>query len=90
MKFPSAHYDRITGKTRSKADAAPMTFGRLPVGQVFDFVSGTPADSFFLRCVKLSARKYGIAGDVARPDCERITYRIGSIHAKVYHVGPQP
>lgn len=64
------------------------TFGQLPIGQVFDFISGTPSDSFYARCVKLSARKYGIANDPIRPDAMRTTYTVGSIHAKVYHVGP--
>jgi len=63
-------------------------FRELPVGQVFDFISGTMYDSFWARCVKISARKYAVVGEVDRPDCKRIEYRVGSINAEVYHVGP--
>lgn len=56
-----------------------QTFQSLPVGQVFDWISGTSADSFYLRCVKLSARKYGVVGEKDRPDQKRTVYRVGSV-----------
>jgi len=56
-----------------------MTFQKLSIGQTFDFISGTPYDSFHDRCVKISARKY-------RSLSTGIEYRIGSSGAEVYHV----
>ena len=56
-----------------------MTFKELSIGQSFDFIAGNRFDSFFKRCIKTSARSY--------TDDSGIRHRIGSISAKVYHVG---
>jgi hypothetical protein len=55
-----------------------MTFKELAIGQTFDWISGN-MDSFFNRCTKVSARKYTDGIHV---------YRVGTIHAEVYHVAP--
>ncbi len=71
--------------TQMKSDIT--LFRDLPIGQVFDWISGTSADSFFARCVKISHRRYRKVGDFDRADQKAIVYSVGSINAKVYHVG---
>ena len=53
-----------------------MTFKELKVGQWFDFITPT-GTSFYGRCRKLSTRRYESDGHI---------YRVGTIHAEVYHV----
>jgi hypothetical protein len=57
-----------------------MKFRDLQVGSTFDWISPNHSfNSFFLRCKKLSARKYN--------DSTGQDHRVGSINAEVYHVG---
>lgn len=53
------------------------TFADLAIGDTFDFVSGH-MDSFFGACKKTDSHHYTDG---------RFVYRIGSVLARVYHVG---
>jgi hypothetical protein len=56
-----------------------MKFRDLQVGDTFDFVSpNTSFNSFYLRCTKVSARRYR--------DEDGHFHQVGSINAVVYHV----
>jgi hypothetical protein len=57
------------------------TFGSLRIGETFDFIdpSATGYNSFFRTVVKTSPRGY--------MDEDGNKYRVGSISAKVFHVG---
>jgi hypothetical protein len=57
-----------------------MTFQQLPIGASFDFINDEKPmfNSFYLRCTKVSARKY--------QDQTGVIHRVGSIAASVYHV----
>lgn len=59
-----------------------VTFKQLPIGEEFDFISGTHNDTFFERCKKVSARKYSYP----RQGKDAVA-TIGSVYARVYHVG---
>jgi hypothetical protein len=60
---------------------APRVFADVKIGQTFDFISPDRLmNSFFDECVKVSARKY-------RSLATGREIRVGSIRAKVYHVG---
>jgi hypothetical protein len=56
-----------------------MQFRDLSIGTRFDFIDdANPSwNSFYERCLKISARKYRAAG---------VNHTVGSINAKVYHV----
>ena len=60
-------------------------FRDLSIGQEFDFIDDENPmyNSFYTRCVKTSARKY----ENADGSVNVISYTVGSINAKVYHVG---
>jgi hypothetical protein len=59
------------------------TFKELAIGDTFDFISpNRTLNSYFRRCVKLSARTY----TPVEGEDEPTALRIGSIHAQVYHV----
>lgn len=55
-------------------------FKDLPVGSSFDFIDDRAVgyNSFFLRCRKLSARKY--------QDSSGTVHRVGSVQCNVFHV----
>jgi hypothetical protein len=54
-------------------------FRELKIGDAFDFVSpDSRLNSFYLRCRKMSARKYTAE--------DGFTYLVGSVDAKVYNV----
>lgn len=53
-----------------------MQFRHLIVGDKFDWIG--PQPTFFLRCEKISTRKYC--------DEKGTEHRVGSINAEVYHV----
>jgi len=55
------------------------TFTEIPIGTRFDFISGTSFDSFFHACMKTGPRTYvdSIGGK----------HKVGSMSAKVYHIG---
>jgi len=64
----------------------PKTFGQLKLGQSFDFIAPIEPgklniNSFYLRCVKMSARTY--------MDEKGTRHAIGSLSAKVYNVLPE-
>lgn len=59
-------------------------FRDLNIGQTFDWIDDDRRNeaSFFMPCVKISARKYRTT------DGEPVMhYTVGSINAKVHHVG---
>jgi hypothetical protein len=58
------------------------TFSDLAIGDTFDFInmSQPTMNSFYRRCVKISARRYQ---HIEEP---KTVYNIGSIPARVYHV----
>ena len=64
-----------------------MRFEDLAIGQRFDWISDERSaftrNSYFKRCVKTSARKYESVD--GQDKCQ-----VGSIKARVYHVGPTP
>lgn len=53
------------------------TFRNLRIGQSFDFIGPNRSNSFFLRCVKISTRKYR--------DEDGVEHRIGTINCEVFH-----
>ena len=57
-----------------------MKFRDLSIGDTFDFVNDSRPifNSFFLRCKKVSTRRY--------EDSEGYIHRVGSINAMVHHV----
>jgi hypothetical protein len=55
-----------------------MTFKQLRIGQTFDFAGGDFI-SFWLRCTKISARKY--------QDARGTAHTIGSTSCPVWNVG---
>ena len=57
-------------------------FRQLAIGDTFDFVnmSQPMMNSFYRRCIKISARKYQAIED------PKDVYTVGSISARVYHV----
>jgi hypothetical protein len=60
------------------------TFKDLEIGQTFDFVdpdAGT-RNSFYARCVKLTARTYREINTSTG-----FVHRIGTVKARVFHVG---
>ena len=60
-------------------------FRDIAVGDTFDFISpDSSMNSFYARCVKLSARTYTSIEGEAEP----LPIMVGSINAKVYHVEP--
>ena len=62
-----------------------MLFKNLECGQEFDFISPNVGyNSFFHRCIKVSARKYKTVDGAAMHGFD--SYRVGSINVEVYHV----
>ena len=61
-----------------------MTFRELSVGDTFDFINddNRMMNSFYARCVKLSARTYTVVEGEGEPR----HMRVGSINTTVYHV----
>ena len=60
-----------------------MKFRDLGIGQGFDWVDDdNPANSFYLRCFKISPRRYR--------DAKGIVHTVGTINAQVFHVGKVP
>ena len=61
-------------------------FRDLSIGQEFDFIDDENPmyNSFYTRCVKTGARKYESAEGAG----VGVSYTVGSINAKVYHVTP--
>jgi hypothetical protein len=58
-----------------------MRFADLAIGQEFDWVDDTRHfNSFFLRCRKVSTRKY--------VDSQGYTHEVGTVNASVFHVSP--
>lgn len=55
------------------------TFKEIHIGTRFDFISGTSFDSFFHACMKTGPRSY--VDSIGR------SYKVGSVSAKVYHIG---
>jgi len=55
------------------------TFKEIPIGTRFDFISGTSFDSFFHSCMKTGPRSY--VDSIGR------NHKVGSVSAKVYHIG---
>lgn len=55
-----------------------MKFRELKIGQSFDFIAPDRPNSFFLRCTRISARKY--------KDERGEVHMVGTINARVYHV----
>lgn len=61
-----------------------MKFRELEVGDTFDWIGpNRQFNSFFDRCVKVSARGYMVAGEDSN---ERSAMRVGTIDAEVFHV----
>ena len=61
-----------------------MRFRDLKVGDTFDFVSpDRMVNSFYARCVKLSARTYTQVEGENKPT----PMRVGTINVNVYHIG---
>lgn len=57
-----------------------VRFWELKKGETFDFIEPySHQNTFFLRCEKISPRKYR--------DEKGVEHRVGTIYAKVYHVG---
>ena len=60
-----------------------MKFRDLGIEQGFDWVDDdNPANSFYLRCFKISPRRYR--------DAKGIVHTVGTINAQVFHVGKVP
>ena len=59
-------------------------FRDVKIGQAFDFINDAEPQltSFWHRCIKTGARTY--------ENLTGVKYRIGSVNAKVYHVGEGP
>ncbi len=71
----------MPNRRSSKRNLNCVTFGSLCIGDTFDFIDekNPTHNSFYARCIKTSTRKYeGI--DTGNK------YRVGSVHACVYHV----
>jgi len=61
-----------------------MKFRDLHIGDTFDFVSNNRMfNSFFDRCIKVSARKYK---SIDNPRNAEFTYTVGTINCSVFHV----
>jgi hypothetical protein len=69
-------------KEQKMGQAKPVVFGDLSVGHTFDWIDpdNRAHNSFFARCIKISARKY------AEVACRDKVYSVGTIKAKVFHV----
>jgi hypothetical protein len=63
-------------------------FRDLKVGDTFDFIDDENRmyNSFYDRCVKLSAMTYKSIEPETRPERYTGTYQVGSIKAQVFHV----
>lgn len=61
----------------------PTRFCDLAIGQAFDWIddSRPGSNSFFKRCVRVSARCY--------QDEDQHIHRVGSVKVKVHHVTPR-
>jgi len=66
-----------------------MRFKDLKIGQSFDFINPNAIgqNSFFHRCVKVSARKYKTVSGEAMHGFA--AYTVGSINAEVFNVGEE-
>ena len=63
----------------------PMRFKDIAIGREFDFISPhAQLNSFFHRCIKVSARKYKTVDGAAMHGFD--SYRVGSVNVEVYHV----
>lgn len=59
-----------------------MRFRELGIGDTFDWIEeGSPYNSFFLRCKKISPRRY--------VDTKGVTYQVRTINVEVFHVIPK-
>lgn len=65
-----------------------MTFEQLAIGQEFDWIdpNNPSRNSFFHRCVKVSARKYKAIGDCGDAMKGFSAYVVGSVKAEVFNV----
>lgn len=64
-------------------------FSELKIGDTFDFISPDfMLNSFYERCVKISARRYQWRNPVkcSLSPAEFLTARVSNIHTRVYHV----
>ena len=61
-------------------NAKPLRFRDVEVGQGFDFIEPNGSNTFFDRCYRTGPRTY-------RAVSSGSTFTVGSIDARVYHVG---
>ena len=62
-----------------------MRFKELAVGDTFDFIAPTGYNSFFVRCTKVSARKYRYENGHPAPFNFYVA-QVGAVNCEVYHV----